>query len=382
MAGVRGAVRRLAPVLVTCVLATSACTADAPPSQSASASVTAEQILVDDAALLQVSPVDYEGAGLLVATFSDAAKGRTVELQRRTAEGWEKVESGKQDANGTVEFRKTVPGADTFRAVAQAADGEPATATAEASAAQQWTEAFTSEFEDDALKPGAWGHRSLDIFDAFGRHCAAPHAESVGFADGAVQLAVTEEKESAQVAKAKAAGCKERRVFKNAMISTEGLFKVKAGTLAARIKFAEGQGMHGAVWLQSYDKSEIDMIESYGYGVGLTSVIHVDGQRYPTDGGDTYVIADTVTDRDWWSKYHTYSVEWDNESVVFRVDGKVSKRIAHATPDTEYFIVASMLSSDWEQKRFKNPVDNAEGVTPTTLPQTMSVDWIKVWTPA
>ena len=41
-----------------------------------------------------------------------------------------------------------------------------------------------------------------------------------------------------------------------------------------------------------------------------------------------------------------------------------------------------MLSSDWEQKRFKNPVDNAEGVTPTTLPQTMSVDWIKVWTPA
>lgn len=363
-------------------LTTSACTADTPPSPSPSTSATAAEIAVDDAAKLQISPVDYEGVGLVAAAFSTAAKGRPVTLQRKTGAGWEDVDSGKQDAKGKVEFRKTIPGADTFRAVAAAADGDPATATPEASAAQQWTEAFTSDFNGDALEPGAWGHRSLDVFDAFGRHCAAPHAETVSFADGAVQLFVDEEKDAAQIAKAKAAGCKERRVFKNAMISTEGLFKVRTGMLAARIKFAEGQGMHGAVWLQSYDKSEIDMIESYGYGVGLTSVIHVDGQRYPAEGEDTYVITDTVTDRDWWADYHTYSVEWDNKSVVFRVDGKVSKRIAQATPDTEYFIVASMLSSDWEQKRFKDPVDNAAGVTKTKLPQTMSVDWIKVWNPA
>lgn len=319
--------------MVACVLATSACTADGPPSPSPSASFTAEEILVDDGAKLQVSPVDYEGAGLLSATFSKAAKGRAVALQRKTDSGWEDVDSGKQDAKGKVEFRKTVPGTHTYRAVAKATAGEPATATPEASAAQQWTEAFSSDFNGDVLEPGVWGHRSLDVFDAFGRHCAAPHAETVGFADGAVQLSVSEEKDAAQIAKAKAAGCEERRVFKNAMISTEGLFKVRTGVLAARVKFAEGQGMHGAVWLQSYDKSEIDMIESYGYGVGLTSVIHVDGQRYPAEGKDTYVITDTVTDRDWWSDYHTYSVEWDNESVIFRVDGKVSKRIAQATPD-------------------------------------------------
>ena len=37
--------------------------------------------------------------------------------------------------------------------------------------------------------------------------------------------------------------------------------------------------MHGAVWLQSYDKSEIDMIESYGYGVIVTDGIDDSGYQ-------------------------------------------------------------------------------------------------------
>lgn len=42
----------------------------------------------------------------------------------------------------------------------------------------------------------------------------------------------------------------------------KGLYSIKSGVPGGRVKFAEGQGMHGSVWLQSGNHSEIDMIES------------------------------------------------------------------------------------------------------------------------
>jgi beta-glucanase (GH16 family) len=157
---------------------------------------------------------------------------------------------------------------------------------------------------------------------------------------------------------------------------------VKTGILAARIKFAQGQGMHGSVWLQSDKGSEIDMIESFGYGRGLTSVVHVDGQRYPTAEDDIYVNTAAVRDRAWWSRFHVYTAEWTIDEVVFRIDGIETQRIVKTKADTDYFVVASMLSSDWEQVRFAKPVLDAPGVTPMKPPQTMSVAWVRVWTPA
>ncbi len=385
--GKRSRSTRIAAALSAGLLAISlaACSPSTPTPTPRESPVLDEYVVDPDAKLL-ISPVDYGDFSLVNARFSLPLDDRPVSLQRKTESGWEEVATSEQNKAGSADFQVKVEPNSTYRAVALQAAGSgglerPPAATPEASADQQWITALDTDFDGDALDPDTWDYRASGAYDAGGRHCSAPYPENVGLGDGTVTLSVTKETDPERIAAAKAAGCEEPGNYANAMISTQNKFTVKTGIAAARVKFAQGQGMHGSVWLQSHGGSEIDFIESFGYGRGLTSVIHVDGQRYPADSKDTYVHTEPVKDRAWWDEYHVYSVEWDYEELVFRVDGIETQRIKQATPDVDYFVVVSMLSSDWEQKRFKKPVQNAEGVTPAKLPQTMAVDWVKVWTP-
>lgn len=372
----------LALVLAVILASLAACTGSTVPDTTIAADVP-----VDAKARLLIDPVEADSTGWVSAEFGTAVKGRPVVLQRRDASAWQDVTTGKQDADGRVRFLVTGGIGDaTYRAVAQQSSAggkdEPATATPEASLADQWTADLATEFSGSDLEADSWAHRFSGIYEAGGRHCAAPTPDNVELSDGIAELAVTEDADADRVALAKSAGCEQKRFFRNAMISTESLYTIKSGVLATRVKFAEGQGMHGSIWLQSGSHSEIDMIESYGFGRGLTSVIHVDGKRHPADSENAYIHAYATKDKEWWSKFHTVSVEWDSSQVVVRIDGVEAQRISQKMPDAEYFLVVSMLSSDWEQKRLTNPVQNAEGVTPQPLPQTMEVDWIRTWTPA
>ena len=371
--------KHLAVVVAVTLTSLVGCTA----TPTSSAPIVAADVAVDAKAHLAIDPAESESAGWVSAEFGTAVKGRPVVLQRQDASAWQDVTTGKLDADGRVRFLVTGGiGEATYRAVAQPIQDQPAAATPEASLKDQWTADLDSEFDGKELEADRWIHRFTDVFEAGGRHCAAPTPENVDLSDGIAELTVSEESDSDRVAKAKAAGCEQKRFFRNAMISTEGLYSIKSGVLATRVKFAEGQGMHGSVWLQSGNHSEIDMIESYGFGRGLTSVIHVDGKRYPADSDDAYIHAFATKDKDWWSKFHIVSVEWDTSQVVVRIDGVEAQRIEKEMPETDYFLVVSMLSSDWEQKRLTDPVTNAEGVTPQKLPQTMEVDWVRTWKPA
>jgi len=339
---------------------------------------------VDNDAKLAVSPVDYDGKMVVTAQFSEPVKGRAVTLQVKDAAGWSDVAKAKQDADGLVVFQAPT-GEGEFRALAAATDvsgeAQAAVATRPSSAAAQWQQALSSDFTEAEL-PAPWTYSISGSYAAGGRQCSAPFPTNVKLDDGNVVLSMTKETDKAQIAASKAAGCKKGQYYRNAMLTTEGQFSVRQGTLAARVKFGEEQGMHGSVFLLSSKMQEIDMIESYGYGWGLTNVIHVDGKRNPVENADTYVLKEQVKDRDWWNEYHVFSVEWGATDVVFRVDGVETRRLHDPKLDDEYFVFVSLLSSDWELKRLKDPVKNAPGVKPTKLPGSMSVDWVKVWTRA
>lgn len=265
-------------------------------------------------------------------------------------------------------------------ASAERISGEKAAETATPTDDGKWKLVLNTDFSGDKLD-AKWRGRIIGNYGAKGRNCAAPYDSNSTLSDGVVNLAVSQETEAANVAKAKAAGCKKDSVFRNAMISTENTFTMKSGKVAARIKFPRAQGMHGGVWLQSAQMAEIDVIESYGYGRGLTSVVHIDGERTPKAGKDTYVLQNEVKDPAWWGNYHEYSVEWNDQAVIFRVDGKETKRLKKSMPAVNYFLVLSNLNSDWEQFRLTKPTGAAD-VQPAQLPATMSVDWVKAWVPA
>jgi len=264
------------------------------------------------------------------------------------------------------------------------ASGSPAasgTVSAEPTGdADGWKEVLSTDFEDNTL--GAlWAPRNSGSYLAGGRQCSAPAESNIEVKNDKVRLSVSKETSAANIAKAKKAGCKEAGVYRNGMVSTQNVFSLKQGKVAARIKFPMAQGMHGGVWLQSGLMAEIDIVESYGYGKGLTSVVHVDGQRTPKAGKDTYVLKDAVKDPEWWSEYHVYSAEWNDDEVIFRIDDQETQRLQVAMPDTDYFLVLSNLNSDWEQDRLTAP-KGADDVKPAKLPVAMSVDWVRAWVPA
>mgnify|MGYP002585837656 CR=1 FL=1 len=176
-------------------------------------------------------------------------------------------------------------------------------------------------------------------------------------------------------------------VYDNAMISTEGTYSVSAGTVVARVKFAPGQGSHAGLWLQAPGGDEIDIIEAYGHGRGVTNVIHrrvgSTLRKEPAVDKDAYVAAKTVASSSWWSKWHTVAVTFDSGKISFYLDGVRTRQLKGMAGD--FALIVSQLSSDWETYRISGPdsrpgsgVDVADVAEPT-LPFSMEVDWVRAW---
>ncbi|MCW5951346.1 MAG: glycoside hydrolase family 16 protein [Propionibacteriaceae bacterium] len=337
------------------------------------------EVDLDPKAQILIVPVDYDGQRVIRASFGKAAKGRPASLQHLTDAGWQELANGVVGDDADLEFM--VPYAtDTYRAVVAAVDGKPALASPSAAAKDQWRRELSDDFDGDSLDGTDWGPRNEGSYRAGGRSCSAPYSSNVEVADGVLRLKMTKETKASRQRAARAAGCTAGEYYRNAMISTESRYTLRSGYLAARVKFSFGQGMHGSVWLQSYQRSEIDMVESYGFGWGMTSVIHLDGQQIPGKT-EAWIMADRLTDPAWWEDYHVYSAEWGKQGVVVRVDGEIVQRITTAPAKADYFLVVSLLSSDWELKRLRDPVQKAPGVEPQPLPGVMEIDWIRTWSP-
>lgn len=339
-------------------------------------------VKIDKKSSLQLSPVDYDGIQALGARFSQPVPGQPVLLQRKLGSTWETLSTGEQDQNGRVDFQTATNERASYRAVTLPAgasqDPSLTIATPQADAGTGWKQTLSSGFDEQELT-NPWAHRLSGVYEAGGRQCAAPYPSNVTLRDGKIQLSVTKETVPSRISKARAAGCQEKNVYRNAMVATEGRFTVEQGVIAARVKFPSGQGMHGSVWLQSASRTEIDMIESYGYGAEMTSVAHIGGQQYPQAAKQAYVHTDTIRAKEWWKDYHVFSAEWNRKEIIYRIDGIETQRIAKAKPKANYFLVISLLTSDWEQKRFTNPKQLADNVMPTKLPQKMLVDWVYAW---
>jgi len=277
--------------------------------------------------------------------------------------------------------------------------------------AEQWSLAFEDNFSGADFNSAAWSRTYQDGVQ--GRWCSATQDSNGSVSGGVANLTMrradaattliindktkvwqADAKKAAIAAanklkgKAKAKALKAAKalptngcpkgVFGNARVSTEGdgNFHIKTGILAAEVSFPVGQGMHGGVWLQSNSDSEIDMVEAFGYRKGIQNVLHVG--KYDTPEARKWVAKSTVNKKAWWSKPHLFSMEWTRSQVTFRVDGTVTKVEKKALPDAEYYLVLSMLSSDWETPRLTKPVN---GGTKAKLPASMKVNWVKAWTP-
>jgi beta-glucanase (GH16 family) len=176
--------------------------------------------------------------------------------------------------------------------------------------------------------------------------------------------------------------------YTSARLKTLGLFSQQYGRFEARIQMPEGQGLWPAFWMMGADINsvswptcgEIDIMENIGkeptinHGslhmpmAGSTSDDQLTGM-YTLPGGAKLGDA-----------FHTYAVEWTSSSVAFYVDDML-----YETQTQQ-----AATGRTWEfNKPFFILLNVAVGGTwpgapdsTTTFPQTMKVDWVRVYQPA
>ncbi len=214
------------------------------------------------------------------------------------------------------------------------------------------------------LGNGGWGNRELEVYTSSPENISQ---------DGKGNLVI-------RAIKTDAGG------FTSARIKTLGKFEFKYGKVEARIKIPRGQGMWPAFWMLGDNVAavpwpacgEIDVMENIGKE---PSIVHgtVHGPGYSGKAGITsqYVLPGGPALAD---DFHVYSVEWAPESIKFFLD---AKEYATVTPpslpkgarwvfDHPFFVLLNVaVGGAWPG----NPDST------TVFPQTMLVDWVRIWQP-
>lgn len=175
--------------------------------------------------------------------------------------------------------------------------------------------------------------------------------------------------------------------YTSARMNTSGKFQQQYGRFEARIKIPGGQGLWPAWWLlgDNIDSvgwptcGEVDIMENIGSTPSTNyGSLHGPGYSGSQDLTGSYSLPSGAALS---ADYHIYALEWAEGSVEYFVDGvSYETRTPADVPagdmwvyDHPFFIILNVaVGGYWPG----NP-DNT-----TTFPQTMSVDYVRVYTKA
>lgn len=171
--------------------------------------------------------------------------------------------------------------------------------------------------------------------------------------------------------------------YTSARINTQGLFTQTRGRFEARIKLPVGQGIWPAFWLLGADIGqvgwpacgEIDIMEYRGQ---QPNIVHgsLHGPGYSGGGAITgrYTLAGNGFDQG----FHVFGLEWSENEIAWLVDDQVyQRRTPQDLPSGRqwvfnhpFFIILNVAVGG----NFVGPPNGS-----TVFPQTMLVDWVRVY---
>ena len=176
--------------------------------------------------------------------------------------------------------------------------------------------------------------------------------------------------------------------YTSARLKTLGKFSQQYGRFEARIQMPEGQGLWPAFWMMGDNINtanwpscgEIDVMEN----IGKEPTINHGSMHMPASGSTSddqltgmYTLPGGAKLGD---AFHTYAIEWTSSQVTFYVDDMLyeTQTKAGATGrtwefDHPFFILLNVaVGGTWP----------GSPDSTTTFPQTMKVDWVRVYQPA
>ncbi|MDJ1495778.1 glycoside hydrolase family 16 protein [Cytophagaceae bacterium DM2B3-1] len=171
--------------------------------------------------------------------------------------------------------------------------------------------------------------------------------------------------------------------YTSARLHTKGKGDWMYGRIDVKAKLPSGKGTWPAIWMLASttplkwpDDGELDIMEHVGYDQGVIHAnIHTKAYNHTigTNKGNQLSVSDVS------SAFHVYSMEWDEEKITFFIDDKSyftftnDKQNNSATwPYNQKFhlLLNIAIGGDWGGK---------EGVDTSIFPQTMEVDYVRVY---
>jgi beta-glucanase (GH16 family) len=161
--------------------------------------------------------------------------------------------------------------------------------------------------------------------------------------------------------------------------ATGGLFDFQYGSVEASIQVPcqSGTGLWPAFWSDGPNwptGGEIDYLEIMKY-FGPTDAN--EGLHGPTTGGSSWGLSYQNTASTWCGAYHTYGAIWSPGEIQFTIDGTVERTITPTAMQSgwtwPFDSYGQRLLLDLQIGDSGGTVDN------TTLPQSMLVDWVRVY---
>ncbi len=235
-----------------------------------------------------------------------------------------------------------------------------------------WRLAWSDEFDGPAGQlpdPANW---VFDIGTDWGNNQLeydTDRPENVSL-DGNGNLAITAREESYMGS-----------AYTSGRIKTQGLFEQAYGRFEARIRLPSGQGIWPAFWLLGNDIDsvgwpecgEIDIMEYRGQEPGIVlGTIHGPGYSASAGVSGRYALQGSRFD----AGFHTFAIEWREDGIDWFVDDSLYHSVDHADPegrwvfDHPFFILLNVAVGGG----FVGPPDAS-----TTFPQSMLVDWVRVY---
>ncbi len=176
--------------------------------------------------------------------------------------------------------------------------------------------------------------------------------------------------------------------YTSARLLTQNKFSQQYGRIEARIQIPEGQGLWPAFWMLGADINtsgwptcgEIDIMENIGKEPSTNNgSLHMPaaGTSNDDDLTGTYTLPGNAKLGD---DFHTYAIEWSAAAIKFYVDDNLYETQTPSTAtgrtwkfDHPFFMLLNVaVGGQWP---------GAPDST-TSFPQTMKVDWVRVYEPA
>jgi beta-glucanase (GH16 family) len=365
--------------MLCCVSATLAVLAFA-PAEARPGTAPAQSVAVRALPQLAATSASPEPAAAalstVVATFAPVTPGREAVLELQSGKKWVAVARSAQDGSGRATFNApyTYAGVPATYRVTAARTNTAAQVTSTSVRTNAWGAPLLSDEFSRAALSAPWDHR-YQGYDVPSRRCSRTDASAATVVGGVLALSVIDDPARDDLCTFTAGGVEQSTFYRlNGHVGTQGRFAYKYGVAAARIRFQDERGQHGAFWMQPAGTgygAEVDVVEWFGNGSqGL-----INGVWDYSSGTQTRVAGGVVPDQgaygsEWADTFHVFSAEWTPTEYIFRIDGREALRTTAGVAQTEEYLILSLLVANYEANKLPSP---------ELLPQTMEVDWVRVW---